>query len=125
MVADWSGTYGRGYPLPVGCHGVLRVLPLETSTIIWSTGPCIAEEYTYGNSCCLHQWIFLVAVEALPLRWTVYNNMHLVVLTIQRLVTTFTAAEPATLVSIQRDVKCDAVEKHLSCHTIYPIYSIN
>jgi len=68
--------------------------------------------------------------------------MHLVVFTVQRLVATLTAAEPAALVSMQRDIKCNAVkkhlscqshtiphlssnEKHLSCHTQYPVYYNN
>ena len=74
------------------------------------------------NALYLHERIFLVAVKALPLGRPMYYDVHLVVFTIHRLVATFIAAEPAALIRVQRDIKCNAIEKHLSYQTSRPVY---
>jgi len=44
------------------------------------------------------------------------DDMHLVMFAIHRLIAALTAAEPATLISVQGDVNCNTVKKHLTCH---------
>jgi len=67
------------------------------------------------NLWYIHERVFLVAVEALPFRRPMNDNMHLVMFTIHRLIATFATPEPAALIRIQRDIQSNAVKKHLPC----------